>query len=239
MESNKPSLIFIHGFRGNSLGLEELAEQFPDFEVFLPTLPPAEKQSLMKYDTSHYADWIASYITKNKLTNPILIGHSMGSIIATATAEKYPTLVNNKLVLLAPISAKPNKLFALISPLSALLPCKMVDFITTKYLTTVKDRQKFKHILEITNKCSSVYYSKGDVFKTALFSMKHCIEDFHPQKDIILIAGDKDRLMPRKKTEELSTRLPAKAIFLDGTGHLLNYEQPAAVAEAIKQFILS
>ena len=43
--------------------------------------------------------------------------------------------------------------------------------------------------------------------------------------------------MPRKKTEELGNKLPAKTVFLDGTGHLLNYEQPSAVAEVVKQFI--
>ena len=239
MASNNPPLIFIHGFRGNSAGLEELAKQFPDFQVFLPTLPPAEKQSLLKYDAGHYADWLASYITKHKIDHPVLIGHSMGAIIAAATADKYPAIVSDKLILLAPISAKPNKFFAILSPLSILLPTKIVDFITTKYLYAAKDPLQFKQILKTTNECSAAYQSKGDLFKTASFSTHTCIADFHPPKSILLIAGAKDRLIPRKKTEELSVKLPAKAVFLDDAGHLLNYEQPAATAAAIKQFIAS
>ena len=124
MASNNPPLLFIHGFRGNELGLKPIAEKLPNFETFVPAIPPAEKQSLLKYDAERYADWIASYITKQKLKQPVLIGHSMGSIIAAATAAKYPQLINRKLILLAPISVKPNKFFATISP----------DYIFEKYL---------------------------------------------------------------------------------------------------------
>ena len=239
MASNNPPLLFIHGFRGNELGLKPVAERLAGFKTYVPTIPPAEKQNLLKYDASHYADWIASYITKEKLQQPVLIGHSMGSIIAAATAAKYPQLVNNKIILLAPISSKPNKFFAALSPLSAVLPNSIVDFITTKYLIVPKDKAFFNKVLDITHQCSASYQNKSEVFKTARFSVKHCIGDFDFKKDTLLLAGQTDRLISQKHTQALADKIGAKAIFLENAGHLLNYECPDATAKIITQFLLA
>lgn len=238
MASSKPPLLFIHGFRGNNLGLEPIAKELSEYDVFVPSIPPASKQSLLKYDADRYAEWIVSYITKNKLRQPVLIGHSMGSIIASAVAQKYPQLINRKLILLAPISSRPNPFFAMLSPLSAILPNGLVDYITTKYLVVTKDKGEFAHILDITHQCSADYSSKSDVFKTAQFSVKHAIEDFDFNNDTLIISGAKDRLIPRKKTEALADKINAQAIFLNDSGHLLNYEKTSAVADAIRQFLV-
>ncbi|TWO99507.1 alpha/beta fold hydrolase, partial [TM7 phylum sp. oral taxon 351] len=96
-KKEKPALLFVHGFRGNHFGLEEVITKFKDlgYPVYAPDIPPAfntqsEKLPTLKnFTTEGYATWIADYILDNNLDRPILIGHSMGSIIAAATAEKY------------------------------------------------------------------------------------------------------------------------------------------------------
>ena len=66
----KKNLIFVHGFRGNHLGLEELATKyFPkkDYNVFLPDVPPAGGNSLKNYSAIDYVHFLMKYIKKNKI----------------------------------------------------------------------------------------------------------------------------------------------------------------------------
>lgn len=135
--SVKPSIVLVHGFRGSPLGLEAIAQilRQAGYQVHIPAIPPfAGAGELSSYQAKDYADFLARYIRDQNLSRPILIGHSMGSIVVSATAKFYPQLINHKLVLLSPISTKTAKPFALISPLAAIVPRRIVDYITTRYL---------------------------------------------------------------------------------------------------------
>ena len=235
----KQSLLFIHGFRGNKLGLKELANKFPKnkYDVHLVNVPPAGGKSLPEYSARLYARFIGSYIRKNKLDRPILVGHSMGSIIAAATAERYPELVSDKLILLAPISVKPSPFFAMLTPLAAILPNKIVGFITTKYLFIPQDKDLFEKTLQTTYRCGADYTSKSDIFKAGKFSASCAISDFMFKKDTLFLSGEHDKLIPRQKTEDIAQKIGAKTAYIKNSGHLLNYEEPGKTAAAIKRFI--
>lgn len=240
--NKKPPLLFIHGFRGSHEGLIDVAIWLVDsgYECYYPDIPPfgPEATDLSSYDANSYADFIADYIRKNNLKKPVLIGHSMGSLIASATAEKYPELIAEKLILMAPISEKPPRPIAALQPLVTILPNKLVDYLTTKYLFIPRDHDALKETLEITHRCSKYYTKKPSVRASAKFSAAHKISDFNFKKDTLLLAGEKDRLISRKKTEALAKKLNAKAKFIKGAGHLLNYEKPKEAALAIKKFLV-
>ena len=163
----------------------------------------------------------------------------MGSIIAAATASLYPDLVNEKIVFLAPISEKPPKSIASLQPLSVILPRKAVDKITTDYLFVPrKERAVYKKTIKTTHACSKTSAAKKDVLKAAKFSAKHSIAEFELNKKILFLSGEKDRLIKKSKTINLARKYPdAKVIFLEKTGHLLNYEAPEKVAKIIKDFL--
>lgn len=238
----KPPLLFIHGFRGTHEGLVDVAVWMMDkgYKCYYPDIPPfgSETKPLKSYNEKTYARFIANYIKKNKLKNPVLIGHSMGSLISAATAAKYPRLVSKKLVLLSPISVKPSRFIASLQPLVTFLPNKVIGFITTQYmLIQRKDREKTRDILDVTYRCGKYYTSKKDVRSAAKFSTEHQISDFKFKKDTLIIAGEKDRLVKREKTEELANSLKAKTVFIKNSGHLVNYEDPRKVASAISEFL--
>ena len=239
--SAKTNLILLHGFRGGALGLEKVASFFDkkDFNVYVPNLPPAGDEWLTEYSPRLYARFLANYIRQNKIKKPIIVGHSMGSIIAAAMAERYPDLIADKVIFLSPISVSPSKFVKTVSPLSALLPNKTVSFATTKYLfVPKKDKQLFKEALMYTEHCGEDYGKKPDILRAAKFSCGYSIRDFtFDDKKAYFIAGAKDRLVPRRKTEELAQDLHAEAVFIENAGHLLNYEAPEKVATAIKRFI--
>lgn len=192
---------------------------------------------LDKYDAEHYAKWVANYILEKKLDRPVLVGHSMGSIIAAATAEEYPELINEKIVFMAPISAKPSKLLAPVTPLSVLLPNGLVSRLTTRFLVIRKGKEFYRDTVELTKKCASKYTSRRDVIKAAVFSEQNSIVDFDFEREALFIAGEKDRLCPEETTRVLAKKVNGATVIIEDAGHLVNYEAPEAVAEAIAEFL--
>lgn len=237
----KPALVFLHGFRGSSLGLKQLAGFFDDYSVFIPDLPPAGHQKLTHYNADHYVAWLKSYLKNNHIDHPILIGHSMGSTIAAAFASRHPELINPHLIFLAPISKSPSPVFLPLQPLELIIPSRLISYFVTKYLFVSKDRILFKTSLHLTNLCTTTFSSKLDLVRSGFFANRHSIADYKLPSNLQphFIAGEHDLLVSRQATRNLCRKLSIKPKFISDTGHLLNYENPALVAEAIRAAIES
>lgn len=239
-----PAIVLLHGFRGNHLGVDAIAENLKalGFKVFTPDLPPFgeadQTNTLLEYTPDSYARDVADYITHHHLRSPVLVGHSMGSLVAAATAERYPKIVSHKIVFLAPISEKPSQFFANLTPLSTSLPDKLVGFLTTMFLTAHYNPKELSRTLGLTYASSKTGSPKDDIRGAARFSCQYSLDDFNLKRyDVLMVAGTKDRLIPRAQTEELAKRKGYQTVFLQDAGHLLNYECPERIARVIEGFI--
>ena len=239
----KPDIVLVHGFRGSPLGLQTIADDLRQggYKVHTPAIPPfAGAGKLKYYDPKSYASYLAQYIRKNNLQRPILIGHSMGSVVVAATAKFYPELVNPKLILLSPISVKTAKPFALISPLAAIVPRPIVDYLTTKFLFVPKDKMLFRETMALTHACSEDQPpTRSAIAAATKFSTHYSISDFLPTQNVCIIAGAKDRLIPQKPTRALAKQLQTTPHFISNSGHLHNYEKPHETAQLILEFLES
>lgn len=239
--AKKPSLVLIHGFRGAPSGLETIARDLKkaEYKVYVPAIPPfANAPELPDYTPDSYADFLANYIREHQLERPVLIGHSMGSIVAAATASKHPELVHHKLILLAPISDRTPKLFSLIAPLQNFVPRKFVDYVTTRYLFVPHDRKLFREVMKLTNECSGNHPPKRQNATAATkFSTRNCIDDFRLPQNILLLTGKNDRVVSPRKTNQLAQKLGAQTVYLENSGHLHNYEKPHETATVIIDFL--
>lgn len=238
---DKPSLVLVHGFRGSPLGLEEIAQNLRQagYQVYLPPIPPfAGARELEHYQPKDYAEYLARYIRAQGIKRPILIGHSMGSVVVAATAKLHPELVNRKIVLLSPISVKTAKPFAIVSPLAAIVPRPVVDYVTTRFLFVPKDKQLFRNTMTLTHKCSAdLPPSRSAIAAATKFSTNYSVQDFPPVQKTLIIAGAKDRLIPQKATRELAQKLQAELQLIPDSGHLHNYERPHETAQLILDFV--
>lgn len=252
--THKPALILLHGFRGSPLGLKAIAEllRAQDYEVHIPAIPPfaganfpdiileSTKSPQSVYTPRLYANFLRHYIQEQNLERPILIGHSMGSTIAAATAKYHPELVHHKLILLSPISTPPARFIASITPLAGYLPTSVVDYLTTRYLFVSSDRALLHATLDLTHQCSHDQPPlTADLIRAGRFSSRFSTAEFAQglQKDITIIAGAKDRLVNPSATRQLAEQTQAKLHFIPNSGHLHNYEQPTLTAELILQIL--
>ena len=240
----KQNLVLIHGYRGSPAGLGEISDALEKagYKVYSPSIPPfGDSAALSSYNRDSYAEFIADYIKKNKILKPVLIGHSMGSLVASATAEKYPGLLNEKLIFLAPISTKPPRPIAVLNPLVTALPRGVVDVTTTAFNMVPNGLETTKKTMRLTREASKKYTSKNDVKLAGEFSIGNSIPSFDFKKTTLFLAGEHDHLISRKHTEALAAKLGKKmettTVFIPGTGHLLNYEKPKETAAEIIKFL--
>ena len=239
--STKPPLILVHGYRGAPQGLAQVADYLKQagYEVHCPAIPPfAGAKPLTTYSSNSYADFLAHYIREHRLNRPVLIGHSMGSIIVAATANMYAELVSSRLILLSPISARTPRFASFFAPLTGLASPKLIDYITTHYLFVKESGANLSQVLSVTNSCSNDHTpSRSELKKATFFSTHYTVSDFSLLQKVLIIAGKKDRLIKKSATIKLAQNLDAKLVLLPRTGHLHNYEKPQETADAIIDFL--
>lgn len=233
---SKPPLVFLHGLRGNHLGLAKLAAAFPDYETYLPDLPPSTSR-LQNYSAENYTNWVKNYLIKQGIKKPILIGHSMGSIIAAAVAAKYPELLGPKIIFLSAIVSRPPKPLPLLAHTLNFLPSNLADYLTTKYLFVPKNSTLFRSTLELTHHCARTTSPKSDIAKTAVFASNHTVSNYQFSQSALFVTGAKDRLNSPQKLKHLVNRLSAELIIVPDAGHLINYECPEQIAKSIRKFL--
>ena len=246
----KKAILLIHGLRGDHHGLAALANELEQkgYAVVNPDLPGSgDRAELDNKTLDGYADWLhKNYGNKNYY----IAAHSMGSIIVSHYLAKYPQdKVQRRVVLISPIfrtktgQRTSNILYALANGALHILPkkprykfmrSKPVSFCISHYLTSDKAQQK--EIDQLHYKYSGRFASADSLLADMKISMKE--QTILPEnKDVLYIIGDKDRLTKVKLARAKAAEQSADFTELAGTGHLVNYEQPAELATAIDDFI--
>lgn len=247
----KKTIVLLHGLRGTHHGLSAIADALTErgYETITPDLPGSgEEKDIANKNLDAYAEWLHKMITKLP-HKPYIVGHSMGSIVASHYLEKYPDDVQRKVVFISPIfrtktgQLTSNILYALSSGALHLVPrkprynfmrSKAVSFCISHYLTADKSQQK--QIDELHYKYSGRFVSADSLLKDMKISMREQTV-FPANKDALYIMGNKDRLTKVKLARKRVAEKGADFTELDATGHLINYEKPEQVADAIAEFL--
>lgn len=249
-KKNKKSIVLIHGLRGNHKGLERIAKELEeDFDVYLPDIPGSgENAELERQNLESYIEWLHKYITSLP-QKPVLVAHSMGSIVASHYLQKYPQDVEDKAILMSPIFRKSGgKAFGKLSygairlvlfPFSAksqhrILASRKVSWVISHFLTYDKTKQKWidEQHYEYSGKFASAKSLLGDI------KMSSTHETQMPEeKEILIIFGKGDRLTNYKVTRERVKNKKVQSHEIAQAGHLLNYETPEEVAATINDFL--
>lgn len=256
LDSNNqnPTIILLHGFPGNHMGLIKLANYIGDdnYRLIIPDLPacgcsdPLDK----KHNLKNYSAWLNDFLEALSIDEAIIIGHSFGSRIALVFTNFYPKRVK-RLVLITPVLKVDGLLnrilsiyYGVIGPLPKYLQKIMLSNgfgkkMGNKIIFKSSDPKIHKEIIdrdikEIKRLKPQVSIEIFDEFyKFSLIPVGKEIKN-----DSLLIAGELDKVSPLGPIRELFCQLPnVKLEIMKNCGHLLPLEKPEATAKIIKKWL--
>lgn len=202
----------------------------PDLPGFGAQAPPAG----FNYSVGAYADWVAAFVAEKKLTDYVLVGHSLGGKVALALAIRRPAGLR-RLVLLSPSPPSPepiaddNRAASLVAYGKPAEAEKTFYKITQAALPTAVHQQIVADNLRSSQAAWNAWLLAGSLEDlTAL--MGEITVPCH-----LLVGADDRAISATVQRQQTLPVLPLGTPFTEvhGAGHLLPYEAPAAVAAAI------
>jgi pimeloyl-ACP methyl ester carboxylesterase len=173
----------------------------------------------------------------------VLVGHSLGGMIAQETAARFPERVAG-LVLFATSAAFGGKddtfknefLAQRLAPLEAGKAMPEIAEELTKGLFGPNPPESARR---------RAIASMGAIPPSAYRAALECIVTFNRTDDLariacptLVLAAEHDRLAPPKTMERMAARIPGAAYrCIAGAGHLANFEQTAAFATVLDDFL--
>lgn len=250
-----PTLVVVHGYRGDHHGLAPVVDLLEGFRVLSPDLPGFGESTPMTerpHSIAGYGDWLAAFLSATGSTGESLIGHSFGSIVvAHAVAGGLPT---RRVILINAIASDPSRVAGigatrLFYGIGRRLPERaarawlsnplVVRGMSVK-LAKTRDRALRRFIHDQHDRYFSAFGSRDSVvegFDASLSTDVSAVADRIAQP-VLLIAGERDEIAPLDGQFALLDALPDATLdVIPGVGHLVHYETPRAAAEAIRRFL--
>jgi pimeloyl-ACP methyl ester carboxylesterase len=238
---NGPVLVFLHGAGGlfpQEPLLEALAQRF---HVFAPVWPGygeeggEEALEDMLDFTLHGWD-VVDALDFERVS---LVGHSMGGMIAAEMACLEPARVK-KLSLLAPVGLWIDE-----HPLPDLFATTPFELPGLLFADAAAGQRMLLAGLDFSNDRALTDFMVGNARRLGtagkiLFPIPNrrlSKRLYRLRAEVQLVFGREDRLVPLVYAQRWQEAVPgARLTVVDGAGHMLTLEQPAAVAEAIARF---
>lgn len=235
-DGKRPEIVFIHGWLG-SKEFWNYIEPYLDIEnkkIFYDQRCHGES-SCSKFNIETLAEDLHELVEELSLENPVLVGHSMGGMVALQYAANYSNFFG--LCLLATSASTPDpenksvKYF--LEKFDERDRRQWADEITENYVKG-SDKQDIK---EMTRK----ELVKADE-KPVRYGL-HAMIDYDVTdefenftKPAVVVAGDKDGAITREKSEEVADLLNCKLETVDTTHQMLP-EAPKKVAKIIEKIV--
>lgn len=253
------TLIVVHGYRGDHHGLEPVVAHLEGIRIISPDLPGFGQSTPLvghSHDIAGYSAWLVAFVERLGLTGTaVILGHSFGSIVASAAVAGG--LATPRLILVNPIAAPalegPNGVMSRVTlgfyRVGRALPEKLgkallsnwvvVRFISV-FMMKTKDPVLRRFINDQHHTYFSSYANRDTVVEGFEASITADVSMFASKITVptLLIGADIDPITTVAAQKALETLLPdARLVILSGVGHLVHYERPREAAEQIVEFL--
>jgi len=252
-----PTVIAVHGFRGEHHGLEPVIAYLPDVRVISPDLPGFGETAPIpgrEHDLSLYSGWLAEF-ARTVAPDAVILGHSFGSIVSSAAVAGG--LKTPQLILINPIGAPAlegpkgvlTRLAVLYYSLGARLPERigtalLRNPLIVRVMSIAMAKTRDPALRRFIHDQHDTYFSRfsdRDVLHDAFVtSVSHDVRAFAGVIDTptLLIAAQRDDITPIEAERRLARMFPdAELVEIAEVGHLIHYETPAEAAGAIRRFL--
>lgn len=250
-----PTIVVVHGYRGDHHGLEPVVRLLPDFHIVSPDLPGFGDSTPMTAAThtiAGYGEWLRAFLDDLGLGGEvILLGHSFGSIVVTHAVAGG--VAARAVILINPIADDPGKVAGIGATrfyyaVARRLPERaarawlanplVVQGMSVK-LAKTRDRALRRFIHGQHHAYFSRFGSRASIVEGFDASLSTTVAAVAPliTQPVLLIAGERDEVAPLAGQFELLDAFPdARLDVIPGVGHLIHYETPDAAAHAIRAF---
>lgn len=182
------------------------------------------------YDLDKYADWLKDFIIKNKITNPILLGHSFGGSVCVKFLFKYPN-PKIKLILVDAAIVRDKYSFR-----------KRIYYFLVYIIKPVINFLRIKNfILKIMKLNNSDYQNINspimkETFQKVIYS--DLIKEASKLKNkTLIIWGDKDVVTPLTFGREINKNMKNSILkVIPNSGHFPFIDDPIKFIFYIKKF---
>lgn len=256
-DTTLPTIVMVHGFRGTHHGLDKIAQNLPGFHVIAPDLPGfGETMPFKHHSVDDYVSWLKLFIERLDLKEqPILLGHSFGSIIASHYAAVYQKTIK-KLILINPIGYPALKGPQAVLTQGAILYYWMGRKLPAVYskrwlssplfvdtMSRVMTKSKDKDIKTFVKNQHRQYFSSFSsptvVAESFRASVSHDVREVAASLSMptLLIIGEKDDITSVAKQKELHALMKTADLhIIPDVGHLIHYETADSAARIIQDW---
>ncbi|MCP3135833.1 alpha/beta fold hydrolase [Pyxidicoccus xibeiensis] len=218
------NVVLLHGLVASSTYMVPTAMGLaPHFRVYAPDLPGFGRSQKPRrpLDVAGLADSLAAWMDAAGLANPALVANASGCQFAVDFASRYPERCG-PLVLLGPS-------------------------LDARHRAT--PRQVMRWLAEGVREPASLSVILAQDYRTfgalrALKALRSARDDApeeklpHVRTPVLVVRGEKDRIVPHARAEELVRSLPQGRLEeVPGASHMLNFNSPEAVVKLIRRYL--
>lgn len=250
------SLVLVHGYRGDHHGLESFAGGLTNYNVIAPDLPGFGTSDPLKVEHSldSYSTWLKSFLDALELKNPLVVGHSFGTLVVSSTEAKLGLF--SKIVLVNPVAG--GKVVGISKVLlefvkfyywlAHVVPEYVGNKMTKTYLlvdsmsaytTKSKDKALRKWVKQQHRSHFNSFANSQVVWEAYVAATENLVIPFVKEihKPVLLIAAELDEITPVEAVYEFSKTMDNATVYeIKGCGHLVHYEAASEAIEVIDEF---
>lgn len=239
-------VVFIHGFCESGTIWKPLSETLSDeFKIICPDLPGFGKSIShpSEFTLTDIGNGLVSWLQGLKISECIVIGHSLGGYVALEMLRNHPGFVKgigllNSSAFADPIDKKENrnKLIEFIRG-NGVAPFIKTFVPSLFYPETAKKHQKSMDM--ISREGLSIQGESVIKYAAAMRDRADSMDLLHLYKDrILLIAGEHDQNVPLEKSNEMGEIIsPENVHIIPNSAHMSVIEQSEKCYDAIRKFV--
>ena len=239
--TNGIPVILLHGITDSWHSYESLLHNLPDnihaYAITMRGHGDSERPE-SGYEMKDFANDVAAFIQKFKLGKVIVVGHSMGGLVAQQLVLDHPSLVKGLVILGSDASMSTNagvsEFVAEVKKLNDPIDPAFADAFQKSTLTREIDPEYFSVLVAEGLKVPArVWKQAFDGVMNANYENR--LKEI--QQPTLIVWGDKDNFCTREDQEVLLKGIKySRLVVYENTGHALHWEQPKRVANDITEF---
>lgn len=244
----RKAIILLPGYSDSWRSFEEMLARMPIREYPFPVYAldlrghgQSSRAPDQVYTHRSFADDIEAFMHALNIEKAVIVGHSMGGLIAHMFAVAHPDRVEALVLMATAATMAGHPIIDELKPVVQSIPKDapapvefVVEFQASTSLDVVAPSVLYRYVAESLQ-------LEGGVWQSALDGME--AEDHRSQLPTVtaptlVLWGDQDSVFARKEQDELIGLLPnAQLIVYPGAGHALNAERPAETVADMRAFL--